>query len=271
MSSAEPDPGFTALLGKIARDRGFACDAYKPGCLRRRIAVRMRARGVHTYEQYARVLDADGAEYERLLDALTINVTKFYRNPETWALLADQVLPELWSQREGRPRCWSAGCSSGEEPYTLAILLLEEARRHGAPTPPPATIDATDYDVTSLGRADAAQYPERAFDDMPASLVARYSTGAGPRRLCPEVRGLVRLVRHDLTRDLPPLAPYDLIMCRNVVIYFDRTTQEGLYERFAEALRPGGFLVLGKVETLLGDVRRRFTLVNARERVYRRP
>lgn len=267
MTDAELDPTFVSLLGKIAVERGFGCDSYKPGCLRRRIAVRMRARGVHTYEQYARVLDVDQAEYDRLLDALTINVTKFYRNPETWDLLAARVLPRLWER--GRARCWSAGCASGEEPYTLAILLLEAASALGAAPLQPPPIDATDFDLCSLARADAGSYPETAFDEMPGRLIERYFCGR-PRTVRPEVRQLVRFRRHDLIREAPPDPPYDLIMCRNVVIYFDRPTQEGLYARFAEALTPGGYLVLGKVETLLGEVRGRFALEDARERVYRR-
>ena len=106
------DAEFAALTAKIARDRGFGCASYKEKCLRRRIAVRMRARGVHSYLDYARVLDTDGTEYDRLLDALTINVTKLFRNPETYAAVAQKVVPELWSR--GEPlSVWSAGCSSG--------------------------------------------------------------------------------------------------------------------------------------------------------------
>lgn len=270
MSGNDRDPTFGALLGKIARERGFGCDAYKPGCLRRRIAVRMRAQGVHTYEQYERVLDADREEYDRLLDALTINVTKFFRNRETWDVVAARVLPALWERRRGQVRCWSAGCASGEEPYTLAILLLELARRRRDDPPQAWVIDATDLDAASLARAEAATYPDRAFEEMPSPLVGRYFTGQ-PRVVRPEVRRLVRFRRHDLIHDAPPEPPYDLIMCRNVVIYFDRPTQERLYAAFAGALAGGGYLVLGKVETLLGEMRKQFQLEDARERVYRRP
>lgn len=271
MRAAERDPAFDALLAKIAQDRGFGCDAYKPGCLRRRIAVRMRARGVHTYEQYVRLLDADGGEYDRLLDALTINVTKFFRNRETWDVLAGRVVPALWAERPEGLRGWSAGCASGEEPYTLAIVLREHAARLNAPVPPGSLIDATDYDAGSLARAEAASYGAAAFDEMPPGLRERYFTGGPPWRVTPDVRRLVQFRRHDLLGEPPPAPPYDLILCRNVVIYFDRRTQERLYAQFWEALRPGGRLVLGKVETLLGELRRQFELEDARERVYRRP
>lgn len=265
-----PDPGLRTLFDKIAGDRGFRCEAYKENCLRRRIAVRMRIRGAHDYAAYAQLLDSDPEEYDRLLDALTINVTKFFRNREMWERLGTDVLPVLWERRGGALTCWSAGCASGEEPYTLAILLSELARRTGGPLGP-MQIDATDYDRGSLARANEAAYRPGAFDEMPGDLVARYFSGGEPRRVEPEIRRLVRFQHHDLLRDRPPAAPYDLIMCRNVVIYFDRATQERLFGSFVDALRAGGYLVLGKVETLFGDARGRLELVDARERIYRLP
>jgi chemotaxis protein methyltransferase CheR len=269
--TADADAGFTGLLAQIADARGLRCDAYKPSCLRRRLAVRMRARGVHTFEDYARVLQTDGAEYDRLLDALTINVTKFYRNRETWEAIATRYLPERWAARGGAVRCWSAGCASGEEPYTLAILLLEQARRVGEAEPRDAWVDATDLDRTSLERAAAGVYRAAAFDELPGDLAARYFSAAEPRAVAPAVRALVRFRQHDVLRERPPAPPYDFIVCRNVVIYFDRATQERLFAEFADALAPGGCLVLGKVETLFGAARGLLRLDDPRERVYRRP
>ncbi len=270
MNSPGRDPALDALLAKIAGARGVGCTSYKESCLRRRLAVRMRARGVHTYEQYAAVLDQDTGEYERLLDALTINVSKLFRNREMWDALAASVLPSLWDESGGRVHCWSAGCASGEEPYTLAILLLEIARRRRDP-PDGIRIDATDFDRASLSRAADGVYPDAAFEEAPADLVARYFTADTPRRILPDIRRHVRLLRHDLLQEPPPAPPYDLIMCRNVVIYFDRPTQDRLFLSFVDALRPGGFLVLGKVEILFGGARERLVLENPRERLYRRP
>jgi chemotaxis methyl-accepting protein methylase len=271
VKSTERDPALVALLGKIGEVRGFCGNAYKEGCLRRRIAVRMRARGVHTYEQYAQVLDGDTDEYDRLLDTITINVTKFYRNRDTWQRIADAVLPELWQAREGRVRCWSAGCASGEEPYTLAVLFLELERSFPGVPGGRSRIDATDLDRKSLAHAEEGVYRPAAFDEMPPALVSRYVLGDDSRQLAPEVKGMVRFHQHDLLRDAPPHPPYDLIMCRNVVIYFDRSTQERLFRGFVDALRPGGYFVLGKVETLVGEVRQELELVDARERIYRLP
>jgi chemotaxis protein methyltransferase CheR len=267
MTAASRDDGLATLLAQIAGARGLTCDGYKPSCLRRRLAVRMRARGVHSYAAYADVLRSDAAEYDRLLDALTINVTKFFRNRETWEALAGAFLPSLWAGWGGL-RCWSAGCATGEEPYSVAMLLLEHARRVGADVATCA-VDATDLDPTVLARARVGEYRRAALDETPPDVVSRYFEGADPWRVTAPVRDLVRWHRHDLLRDPPPAAPYDLIMCRNVVIYFERPNQERLYHAFADALRPGGVLVLGKVETLVGGVRDRFRLEDVRERIYR--
>jgi len=263
------EPAFEALLNQIAKTHGFRCDAYKEGCIRRRIGVRMRARGMHSYDAYGSLLRRDSAESQRLLDALTIHVSRFYRNPETWAVLAATVLPTLWRRRIGALRCWSAGCAAGEEPYTLAILLLEQARREGAVTPP-SVIDATDYDRASLERAGRGSYPRAVIKDLPLSLCRRYCEGQESVTVAPEVRRLIRLARHDLTCEPPPAPPYDLVLCRNVIIYFDRPTQERIAARLADALAPGGYLVLGKTETIRGEARARLDLENPRERIYRR-
>ncbi len=272
MTGAQDDGAFKALTQQISRARGFSCEAYKDKCLRRRIAVRMRARGVHTFEDYRRLLDQDAHEYDLLLDALTINVTKFYRNAETWRALVEGYLPALWRARGGRVRAWSAGCASGEEPYTVAVALAETARRLGEPGwPARCRVDATDVDRASLERTRAAAFPEGAFSEMPAELVGRYFSAVVPRRPVAALQRLVRVVPHDLTREPPPEPPYDLIVCRNVVIYFDRAMQERLFGTFADALSPGGILLLGKVETLFGPARERLVLEEPRERIYRRP
>jgi chemotaxis methyl-accepting protein methylase len=270
MTEPDPDPALLALFERIDQACGLDCDGYKQSCLRRRLAVRMRACGVGTYQEYAAVLDEDSAEYGRLLETITINVTKFFRNADTWGVLRDKVLPELWEAGGGRVRSWSAGCATGEEPYTLAILLLDLARSRGA-NADGARIDATDLDGSVLDSAREAVYRPAAFDEMPFTLTKRYVTGTDTCTVVPEVKSLVRFQRHDVLRDPAPDPPYDLIICRNVVIYFDRPTQEKLFQRFVDALAPGGYLVLGKVETLVGDVRTQLVIEDARERVYKRP
>ena len=271
-SPSQLDQEFEELTRKISRDRGFACASYKEKCLRRRIAVRMRACSVHTYADYARVLDRDSTEYDRLLDVLTINVTKLFRNWSMYQMLADLVVPALWRVDTRPIHVWSAGCSSGEEPYSLGILFHRHAAQHGQLSQVDRIdVLGTDIDRASLNAAELGQYTEPAFDETPAELRERYFTTKPPFTILPAVKSHVRFQRRDLL-DAFPTVPggFELIACRNVLIYFDRDTQEKLLTRFHEALAPGGFLVLGKVETLLGPVRARFAAIDARERIFRR-
>ena len=265
------DSAFTALTAKIASDRGFGCASYKDKCLRRRIAVRMRARGVHTYADYARVLDSDQHEYDKLLDALTINVTKLFRNWETYSVLRDQVVPALWSLPDPVLNVWSAGCSSGEEPYSLAALFHHHAERLGAAPLAERRVQVlgSDIDARSLEAAARGTFEESDFSETPPELRRRYFAPEPPFTIVPEIRRMVRFERRDLLAEDAPPGQHHLICCRNVLIYFDRETQERLFQKFRDALAPTGFLVLGKVETLLGVARSRFAAVDGRERIFR--
>ncbi|HEX5819773.1 MAG TPA: protein-glutamate O-methyltransferase CheR [Gemmatimonadales bacterium] len=265
------EAGFTAFARELSTRTGVALDAYKPRCLARRIAVRMRACAVHTYDAYLDVLDGQPAELERLHAALTINVTRFFRNPEVWVALA-RVLPSLFVQPR-EVRAWSAGCASGEEAHTLAILLAQAAEELGRPEwLERVRVDATDIDRDSLLRTRAGRYRAAALVEAPAGLVRRWFREDGDAMLVdPALRARIDVRAHDLTGDPAPSARYDLIACRNVVIYFDRTMQERLFTALHDALHPGGYLVLGKVETLVGAARERLELVDIRERIYRRP
>jgi chemotaxis methyl-accepting protein methylase len=270
MSLAD-DPGFAALRQRLAGHALPPLDMYKDKCLRRRLAVRMRACGVATLSEYAALLGRRPDEVARLLDTLTINVTQFFRNPETWARLRLELV-RLAAEPGGGLRAWSAGCATGEEAYTVAILALDVwSERASAGADPQVRIDATDVDPQCLDAARSAQYPAASFREAPRQALERYTRVVGDRREVTEaVRALVRFTRHDLGRDPAPHPPYDLVVCRNVVIYFERRTQERLFGLFADALRPAGLLLLGKVETLYGPARDRFEPLDARERLYRR-
>src|SRR5206468_4042828 len=184
---------------------------------------------------------------------------------------AEPYLAQRWAARQGRLNVWSAGCASGEEPYTIAVVLAEAARAARQPEwLARAHIDATDIDRASLERTRTAQYPATAFDEMPPALKTRYFTPAAPHEPLPVIRGLVSVIKHDMLRDKAPHAPYDLIVCRNVVLYFDRPTQEQLFALFASAPVADGILLPGKVETLFGPARDRLKLEDPRERIYRR-
>jgi chemotaxis protein methyltransferase CheR len=264
------DEALERLKRKIERDRGFNCQFYKDKCLRRRIAVRMRARGQRTFTDYGALLDREPSEYDTLLDTLTINVTKLFRNAETWAAIEEQAFPHLF-EGAGPVRAWSAGSASGEEAYTLSILAREWLERQGrAREASRLSIVGSDIDRRSLDAARKGEYPDLSMGETPPAVLARWFTGGPPWVLKPEARQGVTFERRDLISG-EPLAAQHVILCRNVVIYFDREIQERLFRRFYDALVPGGFLVMGKVETLIGEARLLFQPVNNRERIFRRP
>ena len=269
---AASDAEFRALMEKITRERGFRCLSYKDKCLRRRVGVRMRARGTDSYTEYASILDSDDQEYDRLHRVLTINVTKFFRNWDAYAVIEQRVIPELWQRADPELRIWSAGCASGEEPYSLAILIHAHALATGDTGRLDRTsIVGTDIDCHVLGAAERALYPESALGDTPERLRNRYFTvESGLRGMLPEVKRMVAFEEADLLQAPPPFESIELIVCRNVIIYFEREAQDALFRQFHRVLAPGGFLVLGKVETLLGSARSLFSPVNARERVFRK-
>ncbi len=265
------DEGFARLTGYISTSAGLALGDYKDKCLRRRVAVRMRACGVQTYDEFRALLELSATELQRLTDVLTINVTRFYRNRETWQTVSRRVAPELF-RGSGLRQIWCAGCASGEEAHTLAMVLAEAAAELGhAEWLERIVIDATDIDRQSLEKAAAGIYNEAALADVEPALIARWFTGLPEHRFLVDqrLRQRIRVRRHDMLREPAPAPNYDFITCRNVIIYFDRPGQERLMQLFCDALRPGGFLLLGKVETILGPSRHRLELIDARERLYR--
>ena len=234
--------------------------------------MRMRAKGASTHSEYAGILDTDPIEYDRLIETLTINVSKFFRNPETFACIATKVLPELWSSPSPLIRIWSAGCATGEEPYSLAVLCREHALYAGDESKlGKLRILGTDVDQEAVASASRGRYAAAAFaDTAPAVREKYFPLENGLHTVSPEIRNLVAFERRDMLDDPGPGGRLHMIVCRNVIIYFTRETQERLFERFHDLLLPGGFLVLGKVETLLGKSREVFAPVSARERIFRR-
>jgi chemotaxis methyl-accepting protein methylase len=253
-----------ALKQTIFERFGLDCRAYKEPCLRRRLAVRMRARGLHTYASYRALIEQDDTEGDRLLDAVTINVSKFYRNPETWQAMRMHVLPQLF-KRMARVRIWSAGCAGGEEPYTMAMLLLQYADEHGLRAALRRfDILGTDVDRNILEQAARAEYGTFSFGEIAADVRRRYFEDS---RLRDDVKRLVRFQELDLMTGPYPRRQH-LILCRNVIIYFQREMQERLFHEFHRVLEPQGVLVLGKVETIFGTAAQLFRPLASRERIF---
>jgi len=263
------DPGLALVARHLEAAGGPPLAQYKDRCLRRRLAVRMRACGAASLSEYAARLAGSPEETRRLLDALTINVTQFFRNPEVWEQL-EALLRPLVRRQQGRLHAWSAGCASGEEAYSLALLWDRLVREAGLTAPASGVVvEATDIDAASLERAAAGRYPSRAVSGTHRACAGLPGEG-GEVAMPGAIRAQVHPRRHDLLRDPPPHPPYDLILCRNVIIYFEREAQERLLASFAEALPPGALLVLGRVESILGPARSAFELLHPRERIYRR-
>jgi chemotaxis protein methyltransferase CheR len=254
----------------IRRRIGLYCGGYKEKCFRRRLAVRMRARGAHRYADYGALLESDPDEYRRLLETVTINVSKFFRNPEVWAEVTEQILPVLFALDDAEVRIWSAGCAGGEEPYTIAMLLREYAEAHGLRRRLSRfRILATDVDEDALGAARRAEYMPFALTDTSPQRQARWFEGDATWVPRPEVRAMVEFGAGDLMTSPAPSGLH-WIVCRNVIIYFERHVQEELFSRFHAALLPQGFLTLGKVETLLGPATTGFRALRNRERIFQR-
>jgi chemotaxis protein methyltransferase CheR len=259
------DYGFQLLRERIKRDTNFNAPCYEEKHLKRRLAVRMRALNISTYQEYLGFLSKKREEYHRLLRALTINVTRFFRDRTTYDAIFTQVYPRLASSKR-HIRIWSSGCSDGKEPYSLAILLLEFLdERINSYSP---IIYASDIDDEILEKAKKGVYREQDVQDLdPRYLLKYFDKYSDGFRLKKKVRDLVRFQHRDLISDPMPKC-IDLILCRNVVIYFAKDVKEKIYLNFYNALNPGGFLVLGKTETLLGEARDRFKLFNNIERIY---
>lgn len=259
------------LAGGLKDRRGNDLLSLKPRLLRRRLMVRLRARACGGLSEYLEVLDGDPNEWDALFKALTIQVSGFFRNPRTFEFLERRVLPGLIQRkRESRQKLLilSAGCAEGEEPYSLAMLLDRRFSRESSGVR--RRIIGLDMDGDVLARAREAVYGGDRLENMPSGYKNRYFDGrAGGYRLKKEIRESVEFRTYDMTRGLP-VTDIDLIICRNVLIYITREFQKRIVREFERNLLPGGYLVLGKTESMVGELRSGFDVVNLAEHIYRK-
>ncbi|HBF11200.1 MULTISPECIES: CheR family methyltransferase [Thermotoga] len=238
-----PQKEFEWFVKEVERRFGLNLSSYKPQRVKRRTELLLRKYNVD-YRKYLEMLVQNRKYLDEFLDKMTINVTEFFRNPEKWWELRDDVIP-LISQNTLRMRFWSAGCSSGEEPYSLAILVHELKLSHKT------WILATDIDIGVLRKAQEGIYEERSLVNTPQEYVEKYfeKLPDGRYRIKDFVKKTVEFRRHDLLKD-PFEKNLDLIVCRNVVIYFEPEAKNELYRKFAESLKVGGFLFVGNTERI---------------------
>ncbi|OON78775.1 CheR family methyltransferase [Streptomyces tsukubensis] len=265
----ETDEDLESLLHFLRDSRGFDFTGYKRSTLSRRIRKRMADVQMPSYVDYRDLLETSAEEFVALFNTILINVTSFFRDPDAWDLLREKVVPELLSNipSDQEIRLWSAGCSSGEEAYSLAILFSEAlgadefVRR--------VKIYATDVDEEALREARAGMYPVKRMESIAAELRDKYFTQNGALFVFrSDLRRRVIFGRHDITRDAP-ISRLDLLVCRNTLMYFNVEAQTQIIDRFHFALRKNDFLFLGKAEMLLNDADR-FEVVNMRQRIFRR-
>jgi chemotaxis protein methyltransferase CheR len=243
---------FTRIARLVHDLCGIDLQAGKEGLVRTRLARRLHVLGLSGFTEYLELLESDASARELvvLVDAISTNKTSFFRESAHFEYLRHRVLPDLLAT--GRPlRFWSAGCSSGEEPYTLAFLLHEMApdlhRRD-------VRILATDVSTSMVARARAGVYDAANVGEVPPAALRRFFSrepGPGEKyRVKQPVRSMVRFARLNLIASWPMRGPFDLIFCRNVMIYFDRPTQARLVHRFHRLLAPHGQLLVGHSESL---------------------
>lgn len=268
------NPELMRLLTRIHDEKGLDFTQYKEPSLIRRIHSRLHKYNTESYDEYLKILDAQPQEYNDLLNALTINVTEFFRNPESFAAIDKIVIPRvIYAKRLNQHkiiRAWSCGCASGDEPYSLAILLLEKLGK--AKSNFLLTVIGSDIDDEALSEAKNMVYTKERLRAIGKTMLEEYfeEAGDGKFKLKSQPRALVRLRHHDIVKD-KPFMHCDIILCRNLMIYFNKELQEEVLLKFYEALNPGGFLVLGMVESLVGAAVNAFEHVENRLRIYRKP
>ncbi|MFJ8824986.1 CheR family methyltransferase [Streptomyces sp. NPDC102467] len=265
----ETDEELEDLLGFLRDARGFDFTGYKRSSLGRRIRKRMADVGIDEYADYRDQLETNADEFSALFNTILINVTSIFRDADAWTYLQREVLPELIAGLDPAEeiRVWSAGCSSGEEAYSLAIMFAEALGLAEALTR--VKIYGTDVDEEALRDARAGLYPARSLESLAPELRDKYFEQNGSQySFRSDLRRRVIFGRHDITRDAP-ISRLDLLVCRNALMYFNVEAQTQIVDRFHFALRETGFLFLGKAEMLLNDADR-FDVVSMRQRIFRR-
>lgn len=272
---------FLAFKKKVFFDKKFNFDNYSQDYVKRRVSVRMMNLGIaiDDWAAYTGRLTADPGEYDKLFDAFSVNVTEFFRDPPLWVFLRDCLLCKMAAEAaasgKNTLRIWSAGCSTGEEPYSLAMVVKDSVPPNMA-----VSITATDIDPDALSRAKEGVYGEDALKNIGAvsplymkryfSPAGKTSYGTAKYRIDQGIREMVQFKKHHFIDDVP-LFSQDMILCRNAMIYVGRETKKKVLSTFHRSLVAGGRLVLGKTEVVFasrgGEL---FSIESLMEHIYRK-
>lgn len=220
-------------------------NAYKEKQMKRRIDTLIAKHKIDGYDKYVQVLKTDSVKFEEFVNYLTINVSEFYRNVEQWEILDKEIIPELIKKYGKRLKIWSAACSTGDEPYSLVMafsrhLPLEQIK-----------ILATDIDKQVIAKAKTGLYSEKSIENVPQDLKDKYFTKVGNSyQISEKIKERVEFKQHNLLKDPYP-ADCNIIVCRNVLIYFTEEAKEDIYRKFHEAISPSGILFIGSTEQIM--------------------
>ncbi|MCP4004677.1 MAG: protein-glutamate O-methyltransferase CheR [bacterium] len=255
------DRDFSEIRSLVIERTGISLSDMKRDMVYARLARRLRKLGLHSFSEYLPLVERrEGDEATTFINAITTNLTSFFRENHHFEELSKVILPELMQagNQERRIRIWSAGCSSGPEPYSIAMVLRETI-----PASPrwDVKILATDLDTDILATAKKGVYVLDKLDGVSAERRRRFfwkgrGSNAGTARAAPELRELIQFRQLNLMESWPMRGPFDVIFCRNVIIYFDKPTQERLFDRYADLLPVGGKLILGHSESMTGSNKR---------------
>jgi len=260
------------ILKVIHERTGLDFSLYKEGTLNRRIVGRMRALELSKYSDYAERLRTDPSEQSKLLDAISINVTEMFRNPELFDELERVVFPNIIEEKLTKKhrmiRIWSCGCSTGQEPYSIAIAVSDCIEGSGSKIS--CSIVATDIDISAITKARAGVFGFSDLKEIGRKRRDKYFIKSGDDfEVAPSIRKMVHFKRHDVVTDRP-FRFNDIIFCRNTFIYFNKELQEETQLKLCECLNPGGKLILGMCESLVGAASGKFVARNSALRIYER-
>jgi chemotaxis protein methyltransferase CheR len=260
-------------LKEVIRRKGLDTHFYRDPYIQRRIDIRVKKNNLSSYGDYLVYLEKNPSEFQELVDCLAVNVTSFFRDGTPYHILRETLFPNLVSKSaaEGKRSIsvWSSACSTGEEPYSIAISACESIftkMKDGLKV----QIIGSDIDDHALAAAKLGEYSRKEAEVIDDKILKRYFSSEGDRFVVKEIlKEMVRFRKLNLISD-PPLLNMDLVFCRNMLIYIQMDLQEQIFEKFYRALNPGGYLVIGKTEVLPVSFNKKFSTINLSERIYQK-
>ncbi len=246
---------YQEFITSIKKKTGIDLAQYKEAQMKRRLMALYEKKGCRSFVEFYNLLDKNKDDFYEFLDRMTINVSEFYRNGSRWKVLEKQLLPQLFAKNK-KLKVWSAACSTGEEPYTIAMVLSNFMPVSQI------SIMATDLDENVISRAKLGIYPERSLQEVPREMKDKYFRKEGTHyHVTDEIKRTVTFKKHNLLADNYE-SNFDLIVCRNVLIYFTEEAKAGIYKKFNAALRPSGILFVGSTEQIFNPQASNFEIAD---------